>query len=139
MIIFQIKPIKELGVRYINNGSLVVAFNDEERATLQELLERGNANKVPELRIVEKDELHQMEPKLTDDVICALIAPTAGIVCPYGLAISAIGNAMDNGADLKCDFKVCSIEEIENGYKVSSEKESVTTRYVINCAGIIRM
>ena len=126
----------QLGVRYIKNGSMVVAFNDEERATLLELLERGNANKVPGLRIVEKEELHTMEPKLTDDVICALLAPSAGIVCPYGLAIAAVGNAMDNGTDLKCNFKVCAIEETESGYKVSSENESVTTRYVINCAGM---
>ena len=127
---------KELGVRYVNNGSMVVAFNNEERATLHELLERGNANNVPGLRIVEKDELHQMEPKLTDDVICALLAPSAGIVCPYGLAIAAVGNAMDNGAELKCNFRVSSIEKTDSGYVVSSDNDSVTTRYVINCAGM---
>lgn len=127
---------KELGVKYIQNGSLVVGFNDEDRETLNGLLARGNTNGVEGLRIIEKDELHEMEPNLSDDIICALYAPTGGIVCPYTLAISAIGNAMDNGADLKCNFKVCSIEATENGYKVSSENDSVNTRYVINCAGI---
>lgn len=127
---------KELGVKYVNNGSLVVGFNDEDRAVLKDLLARGNANGVEGLRIVEKDELHEMEPNLSDDIICALYAPTGGIVCPYTLAISAVGNAMDNGADLKCNFKVCSIDATENGYRVSSENDSVTTRYVINCAGI---
>ncbi|MBR3816550.1 MAG: NAD(P)/FAD-dependent oxidoreductase [Clostridia bacterium] len=126
----------ELGVRYSNNGSMVVAFNDEERETLQMLLQRGIANNVPDLRIVEKEELHKMEPKLSEDVICALLAPSAGIVCPYGLAISAVGNAMDNGAELRCNFKVNAIEKTENGYTVSSESGSVTTKYVINCAGM---
>ncbi len=127
---------KELGVKYKKNGSLVVGFNDEDKAVLCELLERGQANNVEGLRIIEKDELHQMEPNLSDDVICALHAPTGGIVCPYTLTISAVGNAMDNGAELKCNFKVCAIEEIENGYKVSSENDCVNTRYIINCAGI---
>ena len=127
---------KELGVKYISNGSLVVGFNDEDRAVLCTLLERGIANEVEGLRIVEKDELHEMEPNLSDDVICALYAPTGGIVCPYTLAIAAIGNAMDNGAQLKCNFKVTGIEETENGYKVSSDNDFVTTRYIINCAGI---
>ncbi len=126
----------ELGVKYINNGSLVVGFSDEDRTVLNELLERGVTNEVEGLRIVEKDELLKMEPNLSDDVICALYAPTGGIVCPYTLAIAAIGNAMDNGAELKCNFKVSSIDAIENDYKVSSDKDYVTTRYVINCAGI---
>ncbi len=126
----------ELGVKYIKNGSLVVGFNDEDRAVLSELLKRGIANEVEGLRIVEKDELHEMEPNLSDDIICALYAPTGGIVCPYTLAIAAIGNAMDNSAELKCNFKVTGIEAAENGYKVYSENGSVTTRYVINCAGI---
>lgn len=126
----------ELGVKYINNGSLVVGFNEEDRTVLNELLERGVTNEVEGLRIVEKDELHKMEPNLSDDVICALYAPTGGIVCPYTLAIASIGNAMDNGAELKCNFKVIKIEDTENGYKVSSDNDYVTTRYIINCAGI---
>ena len=126
----------ELGVKYIKNGSLVVGFNDEDRAVLEELLERGKANKVEGLRIVEKDELKTLEPNLSDDIICALYAPTGGIVCPYTLAIAAIGNAMDNGAELKCNFKVSKIEETENGYKLSSENDFVSSRYIINCAGV---
>ena len=127
---------KELGVKYINNGSLVVGFNDEDRAVLEDLLKRGITNGVEGLRIVEKDELHEMEPNLSDDIICALHAPTGGIVCPYTLAIAAVGNAMDNGAELKCNFKVTAIEATDDGYKVSSETDSVNTRYVINCAGV---
>ena len=127
---------KELGVSYKNNGSLVVGFNDEDRAVLNELLERGITNGVERLQILEKDELRKMEPNLSENVECALYAPTAGIVCPYTLAIAAIGNAMDNGAELKCNFKVCGIDKTENGYKVSSENDSVDARFVINCAGV---
>ncbi len=127
---------KELGVKYIKNGSLVVGFNNEDRIVLDELMKRGICNNVEGLRIIEKDELHEMEPNLSDDIICALYAPTGGIVCPYTLAIAAIGNAMDNGAQLKCNFKVSSIDATENGYKVSSENDFVTSRYVINCAGV---
>ncbi len=127
---------KELGVKYKKNGSLVVGFNEKDRTVLNELLERGTANNVEGLRIIEKEELHRIEPNLSDDVICALYAPTGGIVCPYTLTISAVGNAMDNGAELKCNFKVSEIIEIENGYRISSDNDSVTTRYVINCAGV---
>ncbi|MBE7035611.1 MAG: NAD(P)/FAD-dependent oxidoreductase [Ruminococcaceae bacterium] len=126
----------ELGVKYKNNGSLVIGFNDDDRKTIEDLLERGKQNGVKGLRIVEKDELKELEPNIADAVVCALYAPTGAIVCPYELTVAAIGNAMDNGADLKCNFAVVDIEKIEGGYKVVSENASVETRFVINAAGL---
>ena len=91
---------KELGVKYKNNGSLVIGFNEEDREALEALLVRGNKNGVEGLCILEKEELHTLEPNLSPDVLCALYAPTGAIVCPYELTIASIGNAMDNGANL---------------------------------------
>lgn len=71
-----------------------------------------------------------------DQVICALHAPTSAIVCPYDLTVAAIGNAMDNGAQLKRNFEVCRIESTENGYKLFSQNDSVEARFVIGCAGV---
>ena len=127
---------QELGVKYKNNGSLVIGFNEEDRQALEALLVRGNKNGVPGLRILEKEELHTLEPNLSSDVLCALHAPTGSIVCPYELTIASIGNAMDNGADLKLDFEVTDIQDLGTYYKVSSPDESVEARYVINAAGL---
>ena len=127
---------QELGVKYQNNGSLVIGFNEEDRVALEALLVRGNKNGVPGLRILEKEELHALEPNLSSDVLCALHAPTGSIVCPYELTIASIGNAMDNGADLKLDFAVNDIQDLGAYYKVSSPDESVEARYVINAAGL---
>lgn len=127
---------QELGVKYINNGSLVVAYREEERDTLKTLLDRGIKNGVKSLRIIEKNELKDLEPNISDSAVAALYAPTAGIVCPYELTVAAIGNAMDNGAELKLDFEVKSIIKNADGYTVSSENETVQSKYVINCAGV---
>ena len=127
---------QELGVKYQNNGSLVIGFNEDDRQALEALLVRGNKNGVPGLRILEKEELHAMEPNLSSDVLCALHAPTGSIVCPYELTIASIGNAMDNGADLKLDFEVTDIQDLGACYKISSPDESVEARYVINAAGL---
>ena len=74
---------KELGVKYKNNGSLVVGFNDEDIQTIQSLYKRGCANGVKRLRIVGKNELRELEPNISDNAICALHAPTGAIICPY--------------------------------------------------------
>ena len=127
---------KELGVKYQNNGSLVIGFNEEDRKALEALLVRGNKNGVEGLRILEKDELHTLEPNLSPDVLCALYAPTGAIVCPYELTIASIGNAMDNGANLKLDFAVDNIQDLGTHYEISSNTDTVSARYVINAAGV---
>ncbi len=126
----------ELGVKFINNGSLVVAFSDDEMKTLEDLLERGRTNGVPDMEIIGREELVRLEPKVSDSALGALYAKTGGIVCPYELTIAAIGNAMDNGAELKTDFEVTRISKKGDNFIVySQDGETVETRYIINCAG----
>lgn len=127
---------KELGVKYINNGSIVIGFNDEDRATIEELLVRGTNNGVKNLCVVEKDELKKLEPNISDNVVCALYAPTGSIVCPYELTIAAVGNAMDNGADLELNFKVEKIEDKGEYYCITSGDKCIEAKYVVNAAGL---
>ena len=127
---------RELGVKYQNNGSLVIGFNDEDRQTIGELLERGTKNGVRDLRVLEQEELRVLEPNISPNATCALYAPTGAIVCPYDLTIAAMGNAMDNGAELKLCFEVESIEKNDAGYVIHSHDGVVETKTVINCAGL---
>ncbi len=128
---------KELGVKYANNGSLVVAFSLAEMSTLSILKERGEKNGVKGLELLSKFGLKMMEPNVSDKAVGALYAPTGGIVCPYELTIAQIGNAMDNGAELFCDFEVVKVEKTENGFVLTSANgESVEGKLVINCTGL---
>ena len=127
---------RQLGVKYKNNGSLVVGFNEEDEKTLLDLCERGKTNGVEGVRVIYREEILKLEPNIGDSVTVALYAPTGAIVCPYELCMAAVGNAMDNGASLKLNFKVDKIEAIEGGYRVYSEGDFVDAKYVINCAGL---
>ncbi len=131
------KVCSELGVKYKKNGSLVVGFNGEDRDHLEELLKRGLENGVKKLRIIEKDELLTLEPNISEKAVCALYAPTGAIVCPYELCIAAVGNAMDNGAELFCGFEVADIENVGGSYTITSaDGRKISSRYIVNAAGI---
>ena len=127
---------RELGVKYKRNGSLVIGFNDEDRATLEDLLVRGTKNGVKGLRVIDRDEILSLEKNIGEGVTVALHAPTGAIICPYELCMAAVGNAMDNGASLMLDFEVKKIEKLDTGYRICSENDSVEARFVINCAGV---
>ena len=126
----------DLGVKYKRNGSLVVGFNEEDENTLRSLVVRGEKNGVEGLSVIGRDKILEIEPNIGDDVTVALHAPTGAIVCPYELCMASVGNAMDNGAELRLNFEVKSIEECCGGYKISSDNDFVCGKYVINCAGL---
>ena len=128
---------RELGVKYKRNGSLVVGFDEDDRLTLSELLERGIKNGVPELKILSGDEVRAIEPNIGEGVKYALHAPTGAIVCPYELCMAALGSAMDNGAELYLKFEVTDISEDGGIYTVfAADGRKISARVVINAAGV---
>ncbi len=127
---------RELGVKYQNNGSLVIGFTEEDAETVKALYVRGVANGVRNLKVLDSEELHKLEPNVSKNAICALWAPTGGIVCPYELTIASIGNAMDNGADLALDFAVSEIRDAGDHFEIVSPAGTVEAKYVINAAGL---
>ena len=127
---------RELDVPFHRIGSLVIAFCDEEMKTLEELYHRGQENKIPGLRIVGRQELHEMEPNLSDEACGALYAATAAITDPYLLAIALAESAVENGTDIKLDSPVKAIKKVDGCFHISCNSETIESRYVVNAAGL---
>ncbi len=127
---------KALEVPFKRIGSLVVAFDEEDMATLQELYQQGLDNGVPNLQLLGRDEVKEMEPNLSDEIIGALYAPSAGIVGPWELAIALAENAADNGVEIRLNAAVTQIEANEQGFLVTVDEDTLQAKYIINCAGL---
>ena len=127
---------KQLNVPFRRNGSLVCAFGEAEDKTVAELYRRGLENGISDLKVLSGEEARRIEPNLSEKITSALLVPNAGIVCPYELTIAAVGNAMDNGAELKTNFCVAKIEKANGTFTVTGkDHRTVETRYILNCAG----
>ena len=126
----------ELDVPFKRVGSLVLAFSDEEREHLEKLYERGLKNEIPDMKILEAEDVRKIEPHVSDDVVAALYAKTAGIVGPWEFAIAMMENAMDNGVELELKNEVLDIQKVEGGYKVVTNRGEYLTKYIVNGAGI---
>lgn len=127
----------ELGVEYVRNGSLVVALDQDEAALLEDLYERGKRNGVNDLEIITRDRLLAVEPNLNSTSVAALYAPSAGITCPFRLAIAAAENAVSNGVRLLRSSPVTGVI-VENGAVcgVRTPDGDFACDYLVNAAGI---
>lgn len=127
---------KDLDFPFKKNGSLVVCLHEEDMPNLQALYDRGVANGVKDLRILNREELRAMEPNISDDAYAALYAPTAGIVCPFNLNIAMAENACVNGVEFKFDTEVTGLHPIEGGWAIETNQGTFETKYVVNAAGV---
>ena len=128
---------RKLDFPYKRNGSLVLCFDEKDRPRLEKLLQQGKENGVEGLEILEKKELLALEPALSEEVVCALHAPTGGIVCPFKLTIALAENAAVNGVEFHLNEGVKRVSKgpVE-GYFVETEKGTYETRIVVNAAGL---
>lgn len=114
---------RELDVPFRRNGSMVLAFGEEDEEKLRELKLRGEENGV-RTELLTHDGLLAREPNVSREATAALFAPTGGITCPYSLAFNAARAAVWFGAEFEFNAKyVHGISD--RGYD-----------FVFNCAGI---
>lgn len=129
------KLAQDLEFEFRRNGSLVLCFSEEDKPALIKLYERGIANGVQGLQILNEEEVRAKEPNIGDEVTAALFAPTGGIVCPFGMTIAFAENAFENGVEFRFDTEVFHIEQHEY-YHIMTSQGIFCARYVVNAAGL---
>lgn len=128
---------EELNFGFAPIGSLVLAFEEEQKKGLEDLLENGRLNGLPDLEILDHDAIMEIEPNVNPEVKYALYCKGAGVCSPYEMAIALAENAVANGVELYLETPVKAIERTENGFDVIAGEDQVfDTRYVVNAAGL---
>lgn len=128
---------REVDAPYRNIGSYVIAFSEEERKHINTLYERGKANGVPDMKIMEREEILEKEPNINKNVLCALWAPTAGVTGPYELCVKLFENAVENGLELILNSEVVGIKKDQNKYKIIlKDGREIESKIIINAAGV---
>ncbi|MBP3453633.1 MAG: NAD(P)/FAD-dependent oxidoreductase [Clostridia bacterium] len=128
---------QELGVPYGQPGALVIGFTEDDRKTIENLVQQGIDNGVPGVRLVERDEILAMEPNTNPEVLCALYAPTSGLTSPYELTFALADHAALNGVTFRMNEEVTNVWQGEDGlWHVQATSGEYTCKVVINCAGV---
>lgn len=126
----------ELDVPFKRNGSLVLAFDDEELESVKKLYENGNKIGVKGLRILNKEEVKELEENVSDNVLGALYAPTGGIVGVMEYTIALAENGVLNGGKIFLNSEVVKIEKDDTFKITTSKNEVIEGKYIVNAAGI---
>ena len=126
---------QELDIPFKQIGSLVVCTDEANRDGIDDLYARGITNEVPGMKILSAEEVKAIEPNISDDVVCALYAPTAGVICPFRLNIAMAECAAQNGVDFKFDSPVTGISKAGEKWIIETSSDSYECSVVVNAAG----
>jgi L-2-hydroxyglutarate oxidase LhgO len=125
---------RQNGVPFEEGGKLVVATSPEEVPRLEQLHQRGIANGVPGLRMLNRDQFREIEPHC--DGISGLHVPTTGIV-DYTQVAQKYAELIERaGGEIAFRAKVVDLREDGTSNIVETGAGTFRARYVINCAGL---
>lgn len=131
------KLSKELDFKFKRNGALILAFNEEDLNTLDQLYKNGVDLGIKGLELLSKEELLSVEKNISKSAVGALHAKTSGIISPYEATIAFAENASENGVEFKFNSQVVAINKDNDLFKITlSSNEVITSKIIINTAGL---
>ena len=126
------------GVPHRRTGKLVVATTPREEAELEALRQRGVANGVEGLRIIDREGIREQEPHIAG--LAALEVPSAGIVSSEELVKAYARIAAEQGASILTPARVERLEPEEDfirvWIRVGETLESAEAHCLVNAAGL---
>ena len=124
----------EYGIAYDMCGKLIVATDDSEVPQLEELFKRGTENGAQGLRMVDQEEIKDIEPYSAG--VKAILSPNTGIIDYFEVSQAYATRMRENGGDLLTNVEVISIENKDNLVYINTTSGTVVAKYVLNCAGL---
>ena len=115
-------------------GKVVVATREDQLPALKILHERGQQNGLKNLRLLDASELKEIEPHVKG--IKGIFVPQTGIVDYRIVAEKYAEKFQDLGGGIFLENKVEEIGETSNSLEITTNKQNLSTRQIVNCAGL---
>ena len=129
-----IKFCKTHNIPYDQCGKLLVATNDIELQRMSKLFERCKANNI-DAEILDQKQLNEIEPNVFG--IGAILVRSTGIV-DYKLITKKMSEQFESlGGEFLLNSEVSHIEEKKQSIQVTTSNETLNSKYLICCAGLM--
>jgi len=124
----------EHGIHWELCGKLIVATDESELGRLTSIHERGQANGLKGLKVLEGDEVKAYEPNCR--AVRALLVPETGIVDYVQVADKMAELLKRRSVDIMTGARVTAIRRTGQGLTLETARGPVDSRFLVNCAGL---
>lgn len=125
-----------VGIAVEPTGAVLVAWTDEQFASLPGLAAKAAANGYERTRLVGAEELAALEPDLGPGALGALAVPDEHVIDPWSTPLAFAREAVANGAVLWRRAPVTTVASGAEGHELTTPAGVVRARFVVNAAGL---
>jgi (S)-2-hydroxyglutarate dehydrogenase len=125
---------RENGIDHDICGKVIVASNDDEIPRLISIYKRGLENGLPELRLIDKKELNEIEPHASG--VRAIHVPYAGIVDFEKVCQKLSEKLLTAGHQINFNRPVLGVYQTNGTIGIETKTDRFKTKHFINCTGL---
>ena len=126
------KHCQKFNITYNKVGALRISSNEARYNMFNIMYKNAIERGIDGVHIVEDNAIYDIEPKLGININNALYSENIALISPYNLAVSYAEVAADNGVNFRLEEEVIDIKNISKGFKVTTNKNKFTCKFVIN-------
>jgi L-2-hydroxyglutarate oxidase LhgO len=125
---------EEHGIDYRECGKLIIAADDHERPALQDIYQRGRANGVPDLRMIDAAEVPDFEPHAVG--VAAVHSPRTAIVDFAEVCRSLASELRRDGVTFRMQSEVLGIRQRGAKVQLATTSGGLEVDHLVTCAGL---
>lgn len=125
----------DMDVQWKESTSLYVFETEAEIEVARTLVEEKVAAGVP-MRLVDRQEVHDLEPNLAPDIVGGILTDDEGEINPMLLCMGLSRRAVQYGATVKCHTEVKGIIKNKDGFVIQTMEQDYYAKTIVAAAGV---
>jgi glycerol-3-phosphate dehydrogenase len=126
----------QVGIPVERTGAVLVAWTDEELQALPALNDKAERNGYHDCSIIGAAAVYRQLAGLGPGALGGLTVPGESIICTWTTSLALATDAVRRGATLLREHAVTGTDVRDNVTTVHTSRGDITTRWVINAAGL---
>ena len=126
----------KLNLPLLETGALVVAWSEEQLASLAGIVDQAHANGIKDAALISAEDVYRREPALGAGVQGAVWVPDEHVIDPWSAPYAYLLQAQRNGAETRFGTDVKK-GTFDGEYWILPDPEGdIRAKLVVNCAGL---
>lgn len=125
---------EKLNLPLVRSGAIVVAWNEEELAKLDDIVAKAHENKVEDVQRIDRDQLRRQEPLLSPKALGGVYVSGEHIIDPWSAPLAYVQQGLAHGGIVLRNCRV-SGGHFDGIWHLETSQGMVTADCVINAAG----
>jgi len=126
----------ELNLQLLDTKAMVVAWSDEQLASLDGILKKGLGNGVSDLEMIDANRVLEMESNLSSEARGAIVVHGEAVIDAWSAPLAYAKKGVANGGKVAFSHEVKSGQHTGEYWEINTSQGTIKAKVVINAAGL---